>query len=111
MMASAVCFRGECSYDGAVGSCLSCHVIVHWPIRPCRDRPGCSLQSGKVNPDASPGIGLLGCAPWSPGWAHPDKPMPMTTISTESIIVFMANPSNAEVADRDSHHGRHLLVG
>jgi hypothetical protein len=69
------------------------------------------LQSGKVNPDASPGIGLSGCAPWSPGWAHPDKPMPMTTISAESIIVFMANPSNAEVADRDSHHGRHLLVG
>jgi hypothetical protein len=37
--------------------------------------------------------------------------MPVAMISAESIIVFMANPSNAGVADRDSHHGRHLLVG
>jgi hypothetical protein len=37
--------------------------------------------------------------------------MPVATISGESIIVFMANPSNAGVVDHDSHHGRHLLVG
>ena len=89
--------------------------------RPCRDRPGCSLQSGRGDPHVSTGIDLSGGAPWSPslsgcapeasGWAHPDKPMPVATISAESIIVFMANPSNAGVADRDSHHGRHLLVG